>query len=64
LWFPQYSYTDNLLQGCLLSQSSRMTNLHGFPIAIEFLGILLETTLFAPITEFSPIVTPFRIRQL
>ena len=41
-----------------------MTTLHGFPITIEFFGILLITTLIAPITELLPIVIPFKIVQL
>src|SRR5579859_2765735 len=32
--------------------------LHGLPAAITFGGMFLVTTLLAPITEFSPIVTP------
>lgn len=35
--------------------------LQGFPTAIELAGILLFTTLPAPIVTLSPIVTPGRI---
>src|ERR1035437_4925840 len=33
-----------------------MTTLQGFPIAIAFLGMLLITTVLAPITAFLPII--------
>lgn len=37
--------------------------LAGFPTAMAFSGILLTTTLPAPITELSSIVTPGRMVQ-
>ena len=37
-----------------------LITLQGFPPAITFAGILLTTRLFAPITVFSPMLTPFK----
>ena len=48
---------------CQSDHSRVRITLAGFPAAITLGGIFDTTILFAPITVFSPICTPFRTRQ-
>ncbi len=58
-------YSLFIFDGCQAfhSTSSRITRM-GLPTARQFGGTFLLTSVFAPITALSPIVTPFKTVQL
>src|SRR5690242_13158974 len=58
------SSSNSILRGFFVTfvvDYNRLTSTAGFPATMVFAGTLLVTTAPAATTEFSPIVTPFKI---